>query len=260
MKDQYNEVQSHRQNEWRVNRELDFINDNDEPSTSGSYQAINQVSNGNSPICLTPPFYNLNLVNGEDNGNNDLFKETAHFFRCETEVRQQNNQDQKSHSIVKSDIQKQSKSNPRQISPLTIRNSGRGMKTNEKTCTTLIPPEKPSLIKEKKHIQSQRPKSVLGKSRPLTLIKTQQVFTKELVSLIDNVPKEYIEDPEIKQGLNILLKNLKNFKQVINSKKSLINKRKRDSKPLTSYKRVITKKDNNKPIKIVNTHKKLFNH
>lgn len=198
----------------RCNLDMDIIND-EQPSTSGSSNASNN-SNKNSksitknisflPICSEPSinpndFYS---VCDQEIDNDNLFKETPHFTINETEpqiskqARAITNRTKSANKISTKDA------NIPQLSKKQRPSTERGSSNTKirKDCTT----------------HKERKKSMTNSNVNLPKILPHTLVEKELNQLMNLLPEYYLEDPEVKSKFNILLKNIDEFKEVIEKK------------------------------------------
>ena len=204
----------------RCNLDMDIIND-EQPSTSGSSNASNN-SNKNSksitknisflPICSEPSintndFYSCQNKAGNEEVDNDiLFKETPHFIRNETEPQI-----------------------PKQTKALTNRTKSANKipaKSKDTNIPQLLKKQRPSTERSSSNakkrndsnVHKKRKKSMINSNVNLPKILPHTLVEKELNQLMNLLPDHYLEDPEVKSKLNILLKNIDEFKEVIEKK------------------------------------------
>ena len=209
----------------RPSLDIDILNE--DHSTSGSSNASNN-SNRNSN---SNPFLPLNNNNSNVNpndfyslptitvnptdlkpNNEDILKQTGHFNISETEPNQRK----------KVTIHRNKSANKKVIKERgTIQrpNTERGISSNKKKCI------------DNNNLPSIYP----------------NVVEKELMKLMNNLPKQYYNDPEISKKFNILIKNIDDIKEVIqkksiptfNSKTSSHKNCFNNNKPITKGKKTI---------------------
>ena len=182
----------------RPSLDIDILNE--EPSTSGSSNASNN-SNRNShcnpflPLnnnsCTVNPndFYSLPTITVNPTlpkpNNEDILKQTGHFNISETE--------------------------PNQTKKVTIH---RNKSANKKVTKASTERERPNT---ERGISRTKKKCIENKKNNLPSIYPNAV-EKELMKLMNNLPKEYYNDPEINKKFNILIQNIDDIKEVIQKK------------------------------------------
>lgn len=237
--------------QFKSNKQYYQEEDTDEPSTSGSNHCIKYLTPTESNNINDTRNKSLLQINIESvNANNvESFGETAHFGRFNTE----NNIEK--HSKTKSKINRNrrqcheapNESNDHQDKGLLIKHQNKKAKCDNLKLNNI---NKETTNRPQTAIDFERPKSVIRQKRCLVKnIKMPLIFKEEVDDLFKNV-HQYMDDAEVKKIYKDLVKNLNNFKVLIDQKEDFKLKEKKNKETFINYDS-FTKNGINKPNKII---------
>ncbi len=197
----------------------------------------NDSNSNNSNLCHTPvqmnsskftfenffPDKNKNNNVDEDNKNDNLFKETPHFF---PNVKENNCKNNYIYNNIKTEIDNRKNKDMNLIHNINNNPNEINRRNQYKKYT----------IEENQRINSERinPGYINNNNIILPNLINENVVNKEIQNLFENIPSQLRNDPDLKEKVGELLQNINEMKAFIETKKeqNLMKKRPKSGNPL----------------------------